>query len=93
MRAPHFAFWNPEGEWEVENKGVAPDVEVEFDPAMWREGRDPQLEKAVALVLEGLKKHPVKRPRRPAYPDYYRGKGARTGGPAKEKPAGSGSGR
>jgi tricorn protease len=93
VTAPHFAFWNPEGEWEVENRGVAPDVEVEFDPAAWREGRDPQLEKAVALVLEGLKKHPVKKPRRPAYPDYYRGKGARTGGPAREKPAGSGGGR
>ncbi len=32
VTAPHFAFWTPEGSWEVENRGVAPDYEVEFDP-------------------------------------------------------------
>ena len=32
VTAPHFAFWTPEGKWDVENHGVPPDVEVEFDP-------------------------------------------------------------
>ena len=36
VTAPHFAFWNPEGEWDVENHGVAPDYEVEHDPAAVR---------------------------------------------------------
>ena len=58
VTAPHFAFWTPEGKWEVENRGVPPDVEIEFDPKLWRQGRDPQLEKAVELVLEGLAKTP-----------------------------------
>ncbi|HZY90245.1 MAG TPA: PDZ domain-containing protein, partial [Gemmataceae bacterium] len=54
VTAPHFAFYTPEGRWEVEGRGVPPDYEVEFDPKAWREGHDPQLEKAVALVLEAL---------------------------------------
>ncbi len=73
VTAPHFAFWTPEGEWEVENRGVAPDVEVENDPKLVRQGRDPQLEKAVQLVLEALEKNPPRRMQRPAYPNYHKG--------------------
>src|SRR5262249_45775620 len=49
VTAPNLAFWNPDGSWDVENHGVAPDVEVELDPKAMREGHDPQLEKAVAI--------------------------------------------
>ena len=73
MTAPRLAFWKPEGQWEVENRGVAPDVEVEFDPKEVRKGKDPQLENAVAIVLEELKKYPVKHPPRPPFPNYYKG--------------------
>ncbi len=72
VTAPRVAFYSPQGEWEVENHGVAPDVEVEMDPALWRQGRDPQLEKAVEVVLDALKKNPLPKRRRPAYPNYYR---------------------
>lgn len=72
VTAPHFAFYTPEGQWDIENKGVAPDVEVEQDPQAWRQGRDPQLEKAVELVLEAAKKAPAKKVARPAYPNYHR---------------------
>jgi tricorn protease len=72
VTAPHFAFWNPEKGWEVENYGVDPDIEVELDPALWRQGRDPQLEKAVEVVLEELKKNPVPVHQRPAYPNYHK---------------------
>ena len=71
VTAPHFAFYSPEGKWEIENYGVAPDIEVEFDPKAWREGHDPQLERAVQVVLEALKKNPPKQPKRPAYPNYH----------------------
>ena len=73
IRAPNGAVYGLNGEWEVENVGVAPDIEVEFDPAMWRTGRDPQLEKAVEWLLEELKKNPPKEYKRPAYPDYQKG--------------------
>jgi tricorn protease len=74
VTAPHFAHWFASGKWEVENYGVAPDVEVELDPQSWRGGRDPQLEKAVALVLEALKENPPVKPPRPAYPNYQQRK-------------------
>ncbi len=71
ITAPRIAIYNPEtGEFDVENKGVAPDIEVEFDPALWRQGHDPQLEKGVATALELLKAHPTPEIKRPKYPVY-----------------------
>jgi len=72
VTAPHFAFWNPDGKWEIENFGVAPDIEVEFDPAAVRAGKDPQLEKAVEVLLEKLKQNPPVKHQRPPYPDYHK---------------------
>jgi tricorn protease len=72
VTAPRLAFWNPNGTWEVENHGVAPDIEVEHDPKAVREGRDPQLERAVQYVLEELKKNPLPKHKRPEFPNYYR---------------------
>jgi tricorn protease len=86
VTAPSFAFFSPDGDWDVENRGVAPDIEVEYDPHLVRQGRDPQLEKAVAVVLEELKKNPPPQPKRPPYPNYHR-KGA-VGAAAGDKPAG-----
>ena len=73
VTAPASGIYNPlSGEWEVENIGIAPDVEVEQDPALVRKGQDPQLEKAVEVVLEELKKNPPPRLRRPGFPNYHR---------------------
>jgi len=68
---PNLAFYNPNGTWDVENHGVPPDIEVEYDPKAVREGHDPQLEKAVEVVMELLKKNPLPTPHRPAYPNYH----------------------
>jgi tricorn protease len=55
----------------VENYGVPPDIEVEYDPKAVRTGHDPQLEKAVEVVMELLKKNPPPPPpRHPPYPNY-----------------------
>ncbi|WP_414664545.1 S41 family peptidase [Horticoccus sp. 23ND18S-11] len=70
VTAPHWAIFGLDGKWEVENVGIAPDLEVEHDPKAVREGRDPQLEKAVEVVLEALKKNPPVAPAIPAYPKY-----------------------
>jgi tricorn protease len=72
VTAPHFAFYTPEGQFDVENKGVPPDIEVDLDPKAWREGRDAQLEKAVAVVMEALKAHPPVPVPKPVYPNYHR---------------------
>jgi tricorn protease len=74
ITAPNLAFYNTEGQWEIENAGVRPDIEVELDPAAWRAGRDTQLERAVEVCLELLKKNPPPQRKRPAYPDYHRGR-------------------
>jgi tricorn protease len=74
--APSSAVYNPNSDWEVENRGIAPDIEVEHDPEQVRQVRDPQLEKAVQVVLEELEKNPVPQPRRPAYPNYHTAKPA-----------------
>jgi tricorn protease len=72
VTAPSFAFFSPDGTWDVENHGVAPDVEVDLDPYEVRHGRDPQLERAVEIVLEALKKNPPPQPKRPPYPNYHK---------------------
>lgn len=69
--APDAAVYGLTGEWEVENAGVGPDIEVEFDPALWRQGRDPQLERTVEHLLEELKKNPRPQYKRPAFPNYH----------------------
>jgi tricorn protease len=70
---PNLAFYNPNGTWDVENHGVPPDVEVEYDPKAARAGHDAQLEKAVEVVLELLKKNPPPgEPHHPPYPNYQK---------------------
>jgi tricorn protease len=68
VSAPNLAFWTEEDGWAVENVGVPPDVEVEQTPAELIKGRDPQLEEAIQLIMEELKKNPPHTPKRPAYP-------------------------
>ena len=70
VTSPSVAFFSPKGEWDVENHGVDPDYVVEQDPKAVSEGHDPQLEKAVALALDELKKHPPSEVKKPAYPQY-----------------------
>lgn len=61
------AFTMKEG-WIIEGVGVSPDIEVDNDPTLFARGEDPQLERAVAEMLEALKKNPVVRPTIPKPP-------------------------
>jgi tricorn protease len=72
VTAPRVAIYGLHGQWEVENHGIAPDIEVENDPASVAAGHDPQLEKAVQVTLDALKKNPVVLPDHPPYPDYQK---------------------
>jgi len=72
ITAPRVAIFGLHGEWEVENHGIAPDIEVENDPASVAAGHDPQLERAVEVTLEALKAHPVVIPEHPPYPNYHK---------------------
>ncbi len=71
VRAPDFAIFGRGGEWEIENAGMAPDVEIEFDPELWRQGRDPQLEATVEHLMQELKENPVEPVKIPKAPNYF----------------------
>jgi tricorn protease len=73
VTAPSRGFWTPNGKWEVENQGIAPDVEVELDPKAVREGHDPQLEKTVEILMADLEKNPLPVYKKPPYPNYHNG--------------------
>lgn len=61
---PEFSFWFTDVGWKVENYGTDPDYEVDVAPQDYREGRDPQIDKAIELLNETLRKSPF------ALPDF-----------------------
>jgi tricorn protease len=80
ITAPNFAIWTEDG-FVIENEGVAPDVDVEQTPKDVIAGRDPQLEKAIEIVMAELKANPPKKAVRPPYPvRAMQPKGAKVGG-------------
>jgi len=70
---PEFSIYGLDSKWIVENRGVQPDVVVDNPPDLVLKGHDPQLEKAVEMLMEQIKAHPKKLPARPpdlpTYPD------------------------
>jgi len=64
IQQPNNAFFGREGRWWVENHGADPDIVVDNDPASVVAGKDPQLEKAIEVILQQIRDNPV-----PAFPD------------------------
>ncbi len=56
----------------IENRGVQPDVVVDNPPDLVVKGQDPQLEKAIDILMQQIKANPKTLPPRPpdlpAYP-------------------------
>lgn len=75
ITAPSLAFYDLEGEWAVENEGVAPDVRVEQTPSEVIDGGDPQLERAVQEAMRLLEEEPARTVPRPPPPDRTSGGG------------------
>jgi tricorn protease len=69
VTAPRLAIFSPDGQWEVENEGVAPDIEVEMTPKLVIAGHDPQLEAAIQLILAELEQNPPRKVERPSSPN------------------------
>ena len=67
VTAPNVGIWTEDG-FIVENEGIPPDIEVEQWPAAVADGHDPQLEKAIEVVMDELKANPPKKPVRPPFP-------------------------
>jgi tricorn protease len=64
---PRYAFWFERFGWGVENYGVEPDIEVVARPQDLVAGTDVQLDYAIKLVRQQLKKTPALNP--PPLPD------------------------
>lgn len=68
ITSPNFGIYDVDGNWIIENEGVAPDIFVEQMPKDLLQGRDPQLERTVQQLLEEMKTYPYKKTARPADP-------------------------
>ena len=63
VNQPRYAFWFTGGVgWDVENRGVEPDIEVAFPPHAYVAGEDPQLEHSVGILREMLSELPTDQP-------------------------------
>ncbi|MEY2475421.1 MAG: tricorn protease [Actinomycetota bacterium] len=54
---PEYSFWFQDVGWGVENYGTDPDYDVDIKPQDHVAGRDPQMDKAIDLVMRALKRH------------------------------------
>ena len=66
-----FRFLDTDGNWAVEDEGVAPDIEIIDRPEAIAAGRDPSLEKAVEVLLEELRQNPPRSIRTPPAPTDF----------------------
>ena len=70
LNRPEFSRYDTEGKsWVIEGHGVDPDIYVDNDPAHEYAGIDDQLNKAIDVIKEEMKKNPVNLPPPPPYPD------------------------
>ncbi len=67
ITVPMNAAWFDAYGWDVENHGVAPDIEALRTPLDWAEGRSVVLDTAVRVALDLLERHPAASP-----PGYQR---------------------
>ena len=69
---PEASRYDLNSQWIIENRGVEPDIVVENRPEQVVKGEDPQLEKAIEVVMKDIQAHPKTLPPRPpdlpAYP-------------------------
>jgi len=69
--AATFRFMGTDGQWAVENEGVAPDIEVIDRPELIAAGKDPSIEKAVEVLLGQLPANPKAHIQAPPAPTKF----------------------
>lgn len=67
VTVPTFRMYNPDGTWFKEGHGVDPDIEVVEDPTIMASGTDPQLKKAVEVLMQELRNRPSPQVAPPSY--------------------------
>ncbi|MBI3726008.1 PD40 domain-containing protein [bacterium] len=66
---PEFAWWEPKRGWNLENRGVEPDIVIDNRPEDEVSGKDPQLDRAIDELLKQLPEKPAAAPAPPPVPD------------------------
>jgi len=61
---PEYSFWFVDVGWSVENYGTDPDIEVDYRPQDYIAEGDPQLDKAIEILLQEMEENP------PELPDF-----------------------
>jgi tricorn protease len=80
VTSPQAGGYDPAtGDWIAENKGIDPDIEIDDRPDQLFRGEDPQLDKAVQVLMDQLKKGGPTR-KKPEYPVVKPPKGGKGGG-------------
>ncbi len=65
---PEAAWWEAEGGWTLENRGVEPDIEVALTPSDRDANADPQLDMGIQEAMRLLQTQATEKPARPPYP-------------------------
>jgi tricorn protease len=69
---PEISVYSLDSQWVTENHGVEPDIVVHNRPDLVMKGQDPQLEKAIEVIMKEIQANPERLPERPpelpAYP-------------------------
>lgn len=70
LNKPEFGHYSADGKkWIIEGHGVDPDIVVDNNPAEAFRGKDAQLDKAIEVALDLIKKYPQKITPAPQFPD------------------------
>lgn len=69
ITSPNFGVFDLDSKYIIENEGVAPDVFVEQTPKDLLEGRDPQLERTIQILMQEMKTYPYKNLKDPKDPN------------------------
>ena len=73
---PEFSRYDLNSKWVIENRGVAPDIEVDNRPDLVVKGQDQQLDRAIQEVMKQIQANPLVLPNRPPdLPTYPEGPG------------------
>jgi tricorn protease len=59
---PEYSFWFSDAGWTLENRGTDPDIEIEITPQDHANNRDPQLDRAIELILRAMEDNPPRLP-------------------------------
>ncbi len=59
---PEYSFWFKDVGWAVENYGTDPHIDIDITPQDYATSKDPQMEKALEVILDQLRENPVVRP-------------------------------